>query len=122
MTMTLGDVAIINADRIPMLPGMTVGDYMEMCRSRHPALYRRLALDRLPTHHIARLYAGIAELSTHFESKLEQGMAIPTVRRRTAIISSGPSTSSASSMSQSRISAGIFRNASCWTRSAATEP
>jgi hypothetical protein len=74
MTMTLGDLATSNSafDRIPMLPGMTVGDYMEMCRSRHPALYRRLVLDRLPTDHIARLYAGIAELSTHFESKLEQ--------------------------------------------------
>ena len=75
MTMTLGDLATSDSafDRIPMLPGMTVGDYMEMCRSRHPALYRRLALDRLPRDHIARLYAGIAELSTHFESKLEQG-------------------------------------------------
>lgn len=58
---------------IPVLPGMSAWEYLVMCRDRHPELYRRLNPGRVPLDRVARLYAGIAELSTHFEGKLEKG-------------------------------------------------
>jgi SAM-dependent methyltransferase len=59
--------------RIPVLPGTNAWEYLTMCRDRHPELYRRLNPTRVSVEHVARLYAGIAELATHFEGKLESG-------------------------------------------------
>jgi hypothetical protein len=56
-----------------VLPGMSARDYLEMCQVRHPELYRRLDPSRVSVEHASRLFAGIAELSTHFESKMEKG-------------------------------------------------
>lgn len=59
--------------RIGMLPGVTAWDYLKMCSLRHPQLYQRLNPARVPIKYAADLFAGIGELSTHFESKLEKG-------------------------------------------------
>lgn len=58
---------------IGMLPGVSVWDYLQMCRARHPDLYRRLNPGRSSARQIAALYAGMSDLSTHFEGKLEGG-------------------------------------------------
>lgn len=59
--------------QIPVLPRMSAWEYLTMCRAQHPELWRRLNPTRVPVEHVARLYAGMAEMSTHFESKLESG-------------------------------------------------
>jgi ubiquinone/menaquinone biosynthesis C-methylase UbiE len=59
--------------RIGVLPGVSAWDYLATCRLHHPELYRRLNPTRISVEHVARLYTGIAELDTHFESKLEKG-------------------------------------------------
>jgi SAM-dependent methyltransferase len=59
--------------QIPVLPRMSAWEYLTMCRATHPELWRRLNPARVPVERVAQLYAGIAELSTHFESKLESG-------------------------------------------------
>ncbi|HWT06215.1 MAG TPA: hypothetical protein VN224_10695, partial [Xanthomonadales bacterium] len=59
--------------RIPVLPGMSAWEYLELCRARFPALYRLLRPGRLPADAVARTYAGIAAFATHFETKLENG-------------------------------------------------
>jgi SAM-dependent methyltransferase len=59
--------------RIEMLPGMSVWQYLTLCRERHSALYERLNPARVSVEHVASTYASIAELSTHFEGKLEKG-------------------------------------------------
>jgi SAM-dependent methyltransferase len=58
---------------IGVLPGVSAWDYLTLCRDHHPHLYRLLNPARVSAEHVARLYAGIAELSTHFEGKLERG-------------------------------------------------
>lgn len=57
--------------QIEMLPGVSAREYLEMCRDRHPELYRRLNPARVTVEAAARLYEGIRE--THFESKMEKG-------------------------------------------------
>lgn len=59
--------------QIPVLPRMSAWEYLTMCRAQHPELWRRLNPARVPVEQVADLYAAIAELSTHFESKLESG-------------------------------------------------
>jgi SAM-dependent methyltransferase len=69
------DLSRLQADfsKIGVLPGVSAWDYVTMCRDRHPRLYRLLNPARVSAEEVARLYAGIAELSTHFEGKLEKG-------------------------------------------------
>ena len=74
MTDALGQVADhSDLARIEVLPGRSAADYLADCRVQHPELYGMLNPARVPIGDVARLYAGIAEQSTHFESKLEGG-------------------------------------------------
>jgi ubiquinone/menaquinone biosynthesis C-methylase UbiE len=59
--------------RTEMIHGVNIHDYFMMCREQHPRLYRLLKPNRLSAENIAEVYAGIAELATHFEGKLEKG-------------------------------------------------
>jgi SAM-dependent methyltransferase len=75
MSTATGNLAQADAafSQIEVLPGMSAREYLDLCRSRFPELYRLLNPARVPVERVARLYAGIAEQSTHFESKLEKG-------------------------------------------------
>jgi SAM-dependent methyltransferase len=59
--------------KIQIMQGLNAWDFLTLCRDRHHALYRRLSPSRVPAEKMARLYAGMADLSTHFESRLEGG-------------------------------------------------
>lgn len=56
-----------------VLPDMNAADYLAMCRVQHPELFRRLNPERAIAKHLDRMYAELGKLSTHFESKLENG-------------------------------------------------
>jgi len=75
MTLVAEDLAQLQEaySRIQVLPGMSAWEYLELVRDRYPDLYRRLNPARVPVERVAKLYEGIAELSTHFESKMEKG-------------------------------------------------
>lgn len=50
---------------IEYLPGMTAADYLNECRVKHPALYRRLSLDRFLANR--EIFQKIDSMSTTFE-------------------------------------------------------
>lgn len=58
---------------IGVLPGVSAARYLTLCRERQPRLYSLLRPDRVSVERTARLFADMGQLSTHFESKLEQG-------------------------------------------------
>jgi SAM-dependent methyltransferase len=58
---------------IGVLPGVSAARYLALCRERQPVLYSLLRPDRVSAERTARLFADMGQLSTHFESKLEQG-------------------------------------------------
>lgn len=57
---------------VQMLPGVSVRQYLEARRASHPALYDLLSA-RVDVSRLARAYADMGGLSTHFESKLDGG-------------------------------------------------
>lgn len=57
---------------VQMLPGVDAWQYLEARRASHPALYRLLSA-RVDAARLARAYADMGGLSTHFESKLDGG-------------------------------------------------
>jgi SAM-dependent methyltransferase len=67
------DAAHADLAGIGVLPGISAARYLELCRERQPKLYSLLRPDRIPVERTARLFADMGQLSTHFESKLEQG-------------------------------------------------
>ncbi len=58
---------------VGVLPGVSAKRYFELCRERQPVLYSLLRPGRVSAERTARLFADMGQLSTHFESKLEQG-------------------------------------------------
>jgi ubiquinone/menaquinone biosynthesis C-methylase UbiE len=59
--------------RVEILPRMTLRDYFEFCRARHPRLYESLNPNRPSGEQFGELYAKIEKLETHFEGKLKHG-------------------------------------------------
>ncbi|HKV94712.1 MAG TPA: methyltransferase domain-containing protein [Candidatus Angelobacter sp.] len=56
-------------ETMPYLPGMTFGDFAEICRTQHPVLYDRLDFLRISSSEFSRLLVELGAMSAHFESK-----------------------------------------------------
>lgn len=69
------DMALVHEElsQIAVLPGLNAWEYLELCRVRFPNLYRMLRPLRVPVERLARVYANLGDLATHFETRMEGG-------------------------------------------------
>ena len=56
-----------------MLPGLTIGQYLEMCCRDHPRLFRCLDPDRMVSELGLEFYHGLRHVSQHFEREDKGG-------------------------------------------------
>lgn len=55
------------------LPGMTMQEYLDECRTRHPSLYERIDIDRLDPAELAKIYDDLEAFESPFDDKEHGG-------------------------------------------------